>query len=167
MPGQEIDLSKLTVAAAVHLAHHLRAGPESFLDEPESLVVAFGLRIGLAKESDGGPAHAAPGSRQIETAFQLRDGMVEITLENVEAPQGVGRDDGVELVTARFGNPDRLLSERDSFDELTKVAEGQRQPGPRSDEDRGWAQSQPQTLSLRGEPVEGQKAVLATRGSRI
>src|SRR5262245_63931430 len=65
---------------------------------------------------------------------------MESALDDVEAPQGVGRDDAIELVTARLGDPDRLLSERDRFAELTEVAERQREPGARSDVDHGRAQ---------------------------
>ena len=101
----------------------------------------------------------------IRLAFELRDGAAEITLDHVEAAEGVGRDDAVELVPARLGNPDRVLSERDSFDELTEVAEGQRKPGTWSDEDRSWAQSQPHTLNLRLEPHGRSRIVLGVRSS--
>src|SRR5262245_53536316 len=68
---------------------------------------------------------------------------MESALDAVEAPQARGRDDAIELVTARLGDPDPLLSERDRFVELTEVAERQREPDPRSDEDHGRAQPDP------------------------
>ena len=119
----------------------------------------------MAKEADCGPAHAAPGASQHQAAFELRDGTAEIALDHVETAEGVGRNDAVELVTPRLGNPDRLFSERDSFDELTEVGEGQRQPRTGSDEDRSWTQSQAHTLDLRLEPLDGHGSSLGVRPS--
>jgi hypothetical protein len=59
MPGQEVDLPDLTETAATHLTLHLLGGSDNFLEKPERLGVASGLRIGLAKEPHCGPAHAA------------------------------------------------------------------------------------------------------------
>src|SRR5262249_53266375 len=140
MAGQQMDLSELTEARAAHVAHRLSARLERFLKQPERFLAASGLRICQPEEPRRRPAHAAPGPRQRHAALQQRDRSVQIALDDVEAPQGVGRDDAIELVTARLGDPDRLLSERDRFAELTEVAERQREPGARSDVDHGRAQ---------------------------
>src|SRR5215471_16694080 len=139
-----MDLAELTEARAPHVTDRVPARRERFLEELECFLAAPGLRIREPQKPGRRPPHAAPGSRQSQAAFQQRDGSVDIALDDVEAPQGVRRDDAVELVTARLGDPDRLLSKRDGFAELTEIGEGQCEPGARSDENHGWAESEPQ-----------------------
>src|SRR5215510_11883245 len=138
-----MDLAELTETRAPHIADGLPARLASFAEEGERLLAASRLGVRHPEESGRRPAHAAPGSRQNQAALQLGDRPVEIAFDGVEAPQRVGRHDAVELVAARLGDADRLVSERDRLVELAEVAEGQGEPGPRPDENHRRAQSEP------------------------
>src|SRR2546425_36309 len=109
---------------------------------------------------------------------RLEASLLPITGEVERLPSvlgSLGRTPGQEIDLSKLTEAGGThLSQRDSFDKLTEVAQGQRQPGTRSDEDRDWAQSQPHhpkpfqrlpdhasVLWLRLEPVEGRKPFLA------
>src|SRR5262249_62342463 len=88
-PGQELDLTEVTEARAAHVTDRSPARLERFLEELERRGGAPGLRIREPKKSRRRPAHAAPGSRQCQAAFQVGYGLVEVALDDVEAPQRV------------------------------------------------------------------------------